>query len=67
MKKSYSILIVSLVAFVFASCNQNKAKDRDNTVAENWVQLFNGKDLDGWTVKIKGYDLGENFGNTFLI
>lgn len=67
MKKSYSILIVSLVAFVFASCNQNKAKDRDNTVAENWVQLFNGKDLDGWTVKIKGYDLGENFGNTFRV
>lgn len=32
-----------------------------------WIQLFNGKDLDGWTPKIKGYPLGENFGNTFRV
>jgi hypothetical protein len=34
---------------------------------EEWVQLFNGKDLSGWTVKINGYDLGDNFGNTFRV
>lgn len=32
-----------------------------------WVSLFNGKDLDGWVVKIKGYKAGENFGNTFRV
>jgi hypothetical protein len=32
-----------------------------------WVPLFNGKDLTGWTPKIKGYPLGENFGNTFRV
>ncbi|MFP6766854.1 MAG: DUF1080 domain-containing protein [Planctomycetaceae bacterium] len=32
-----------------------------------WIQLFNGKDLSGWKVKIKGHDLGENFGNTFRV
>jgi len=32
-----------------------------------WVPLFNGKDLDGWKVKIKGYDLGDNFGDTFRV
>ena len=32
-----------------------------------WTPLFNGKNLDGWTPKIKGYDLGENFGNTFRV
>jgi hypothetical protein len=32
-----------------------------------WIQLFNGKDLTGWTPKIKGYDLGDNFGNTFRV
>jgi len=35
--------------------------------ADEWVQLFNGKDLDGWTPKIKGHPLGENFGNTFRV
>jgi 3-keto-disaccharide hydrolase len=34
---------------------------------EKWVSLFNGKNLDGWTAKIKGYPLGENFGNTFRV
>ena len=34
---------------------------------EEWVQLFNGKNLTGWKVKIKGHALGENFGNTFRV
>jgi hypothetical protein len=32
-----------------------------------WIQLFNGKDLDGWTPKITGYALGDNFGKTFRV
>jgi hypothetical protein len=35
--------------------------------AEKWVSLFNGKNLDGWTPKITGFPLGENFGNTFRV
>ena len=35
--------------------------------AEEWIQLFNGKNLDGWTPKIKGFGLGENLGNTFRV
>ncbi|MDR1339726.1 MAG: DUF1080 domain-containing protein [Prevotellaceae bacterium] len=34
---------------------------------EKWVSLFNGKDMDGWTVKICGYPVGENYGNTFYV
>lgn len=34
---------------------------------KDWVQLFNGKDLEGWVPKIKGYALGENFGDTFRV
>ena len=32
-----------------------------------WSPLFNGKDLAGWTPKIKGCDLGENYKNTFRV
>jgi hypothetical protein len=32
-----------------------------------WIQLFNGKDLKGWKVKITGYELNENFGATFRV
>ena len=33
----------------------------------DWQQLFNGKDLTGWDVKIKGHDLNKNYGNTFRV
>jgi hypothetical protein len=32
-----------------------------------WIQLFNGKNLDGWTPKITGHELGDNYGNTFRV
>jgi hypothetical protein len=32
-----------------------------------WHQMFNGKDLTGWAVKIRGHDLNDNFGATFRI
>jgi hypothetical protein len=34
---------------------------------QEWIQLFDGKSLDGWTPKITGYEVGENFGNTFRV
>ncbi len=34
---------------------------------QDWIVLFNGTDLTGWTPKITGYPLGENFGNTFRV
>jgi hypothetical protein len=34
---------------------------------KGWISLFNGRDLDGWQVKIAGYPLGENYGNTFRV
>lgn len=35
--------------------------------APKWTSLFNGKNLDGWTPKIRGYELGDNFANTFRV
>jgi hypothetical protein len=32
---------------------------------KDWIQLFNGKTLDGWVPKIKGHELGDNFNDTF--
>lgn len=32
-----------------------------------WKSIFNGKNLKGWQMKISGYPIGENFGNTFRV
>jgi len=37
------------------------------TQKEEWIQLFNGKDIKDWTVKIAHHDPGVNFGNTFRV
>ena len=50
-----------LAAVVFVALLSNSAR------SEEWIPLFNGKDLTGWTPKIKGYPAGENFGNTFRV
>lgn len=34
---------------------------------EDWIALFNGKDLDAWIPKIRYYPAGENFANTFRV
>ena len=38
-----------------------------NSNKENWIQLFNGEDLTGWVIKIKGSPLNENYKNTFRV
>ena len=32
-----------------------------------WIQLFNGKNLDEWKVKITGYELNDNHASTFRV
>ena len=43
------------------------AANAQQTDHRKWKQLFNGKNLKGWTVKIKGHDYKDNFGNTFRV
>lgn len=34
---------------------------------DEWHSLFNGRNLDGWTVKINKHPLGENYADTFRV
>jgi hypothetical protein len=55
-------LIYFLLTVCIFSCeNRNKPEEQD------WIQLFNGKDLDRWKMKITGHDLNDNFGRTFRV
>lgn len=48
------------------SCTGTKSTTGNNK-SGTWTTLFNGKNLDGWQMKIAGHPLGENFGNTFRV
>lgn len=41
--------------------------DKNSPDEKVWVDLFNGKDLSGWTIKVAGYPAGENALNTFYV
>jgi hypothetical protein len=38
-----------------------------DVAASDWIQLFNGRDLTGWTIKFAKHALGENLHNTFRV
>lgn len=42
-------------------------QDAVTNSAGEWVSIFNGKDLEGWTPKFTGHDLGENPLNTLTV
>jgi len=58
MKKLFlTFILVSLITTGYSQ----------NSESVKWKQLFNGKNLKGWKAKIKGYEYGNNFGNTFRV
>ena len=60
--------IISLMVLGLLSCPVSTcvAQDKPSTDPK-WVDLFNGKDLNGWTVKIAGHPIGDNYANTFRV
>jgi hypothetical protein len=57
-----NLLSLMILIFLITSCQNASKKDK-----EEWQQLFNGKDLNDWVIKIKGSPLGENYRNTFRV
>lgn len=49
---------------VFMACSSS---GEERVPAENWIPLFNGKDLSNWTPKFAGYEAGVNYKNTFRV
>ncbi len=60
------IFILPFLLLLCLSCNQTGNKS-SKASSEKWIQLFNGKDLDDWDIKLNKHPLGENFNNTFLV
>ena len=70
MTTTYKLFGIALLAcsMLLSACN-SKPKTQQSTEKsdEEWIQLFNGKDIDDWTPKFTGYELGVNYKNTFRV
>ncbi len=53
--------------FLFTALCITNVLAQINPDKEDWVQLFNGKNLDGWDIKFTGHTLNDNYLNTFKV
>lgn len=63
--KTFVVAIIVLLSACNSKPKTQKAEEK--SAKENWIQLFNGKDLNDWQIKFKGHKLGDNFNNTFRV
>ena len=58
-----TILAVSLglTSHVTGQEKNESSQSADHDGDGQWLQLFNGKDMTGWTPKIRGAEFGENW------
>ena len=71
ISKLCCVLVAASIAASVANISQTIAAEAKAVPAEEpqekWIQLFNGKNLDGWTPKIRYRELGEDPGETFRV
>ncbi len=60
MKNLLTLSSVLLALCFLPACQPKSANG-------GWIQLFNGKDLAGWDIKITGHNLNDNYLNTFRV
>ena len=57
MKFKQTTLLLFLLAILSLNANAQKG----------WINLFNGKDLKDWNVKISKHEYTDNYANTFRV
>jgi len=63
-----ALALVACGAFVVSARDGGQTPAAPSTASpKDWIQLFNGKDLTGWTPKFAHHELGENFRDTFRV
>ena len=68
MKTTSLLLKGFILAGIGLLCIQCKTQNKlENPSQNEWVTMFNGKDIDHWTTKIHHYKVGDNHGATFRV
>lgn len=67
MLAGFGFVLATLALIACTGAPPGFVAESDDPDAEEWIQLFNGRDLEGWAVKIRGFDTDDNFGDTFRV
>ncbi len=59
--------IVSVIGTMLVVCISGCTTGQNRPKENEWFSLFNGKDLTGWKIKITGYELDQNYKDTFRV
>ncbi len=65
--KIHRLLSFGLAALSLAACAPARVAWTNDPETRDWIELFNGKNLDGWIAKFAKHDVGDNFANTFRV
>jgi hypothetical protein len=63
IKSYFPFVLIVAVITTFTSC----VAAQKNGGTQEWVPLFNGKDINDWIVKIYHHEVGEDTANTFRV
>ena len=61
MRRPYLVLLTLILSGLYPVLSNCQSQNG------SWEQIFNGKDLDDWTIKVRGFEPGENYKNTFRV
>ena len=64
MKSFILVKLTGIALTLFLALNLGSC---GNQAGNDWKPIFNGENLDGWAIKIRGFELGENHKNTFRV
>jgi len=67
LPRPFAICSLALLLAAFGCSPEMPIESQNDPNEEEWVELFNGENLDGWTAKIAHYEPGDNFGDTFRV
>lgn len=62
-KISLFIAVLTSIIFIYGVTFEKPVKESK----EEWIDMFNGENLDGWDIKIAGFPMNDNHKNTFRV
>ena len=66
-RRGVALLCALAVAGALGCASAGGAARGGDADRREWVRLFNGRDLAGWTAKVAKHPVGENYANTFRV